>query len=793
MKALASPIGAICILDEGTSEYRFINVADHSEIPAETAHLAYGACDDWETVEAADIDALVREVQDRHECLRATANIEVCLIGVSDKLQATILCQVEDYLKTHDARYLKANLLCAPLASITTLKRVIGKCLEDGLASTATLLEDVRELQPHLQRLADRWLGLPNESFATFSGGQQQVWQIAVRSGIVLETMTMATPGAVKAKWGELAFSLRTPKERAGIARIQTMIAQALFPGQTDDSDLAAFIADEHTESAHDKRRDAPKGQNARSSYERAIRQVQAICAAVETGNDANAQRFLQDLIDDQMKFQGGEEYVTKSLCNIATQCAEMFRTDFEYECLQTAVSINTKDGWTRVQLADHYKRVGRFDEAIATLREAAALGATSVARSSLADVYAQSGNFKEAMAIYKAIPGGEQDAAIRTAQADLFRRFGYLDAAAKEYDRIIHDGLNTHRVIAGKAELAKRRGDLTEAHGLYTELLDSTAIEETSLYVYRMAFANVLVRMGEYTEAYKHADDAVQDRPFCRQAKTVRAAIAGILGKPDDAVNDLPVVGQTRAFDEWINDFVRGVLLLMLHRYVDARATLMRKVEEQFADSEGHGLLRLGAAVCLLRNRVGLKEASDVLSRVPEMNDAFCQSLGFDKESELRDWVRSDLQSRLSEEIRRGMAGQVYKYLSDHTNFEVPERLSERQADRILARRMVELYQQGVPPTEVERHLDELRTGAREETARALKLSLIMEALAEKIEVEVTEAEVNGQIAAIAECHHLVLTHFYPVFKNYDIRARVRRHYRGRLTLAKDLTSLQV
>jgi ribonuclease BN (tRNA processing enzyme) len=44
------------------------------------------------------------------------------------------------------------------------------------------------------------------------------------------------------------------------------------------------------------------------------------------------------------------------------------------------------------------------------------------------------------------------------------------------------------------------------------------------------------------------------------------------------------------------------------------------------------------------------------------------------------------------------------------------------------------------------------------------------------------------GRIAAHANCRHLVLTHFYPVFRGYDIRRRVRRAFSGRLTLARDL-----
>ena len=49
------------------------------------------------------------------------------------------------------------------------------------------------------------------------------------------------------------------------------------------------------------------------------------------------------------------------------------------------------------------------------------------------------------------------------------------------------------------------------------------------------------------------------------------------------------------------------------------------------------------------------------------------------------------------------------------------------------------------------------------------------------------------GRIASAAGCRHLVLTHFYPVFRGYDIRARVRRSFRGRVTLAEDFASFRV
>lgn len=56
------------------------------------------------------------------------------------------------------------------------------------------------------------------------------------------------------------------------------------------------------------------------------------------------------------------------------------------------------------------------------------------------------------------------------------------------------------------------------------------------------------------------------------------------------------------------------------------------------------------------------------------------------------------------------------------------------------------------------------------------------------KVEGHLTPTEC-GQLAAEAGCRRLALTHFYPVFQGYDIRRRVRRHFRGPLTLARDFT----
>src|SRR5262249_38455461 len=55
----------------------------------------------------------------------------------------------------------------------------------------------------------------------------------------------------------------------------------------------------------------------------------------------------------------------------------------------------------------------------------------------------------------------------------------------------------------------------------------------------------------------------------------------------------------------------------------------------------------------------------------------------------------------------------------------------------------------------EIEKHSDELKTIARDEVTAELKLFFILEELSEKQGVEVTEEEINAQIAGIARAYN--------------------------------------
>jgi trigger factor len=136
----------------------------------------------------------------------------------------------------------------------------------------------------------------------------------------------------------------------------------------------------------------------------------------------------------------------------------------------------------------------------------------------------------------------------------------------------------------------------------------------------------------------------------------------------------------------------------------------------------------------------------------VPPVDEEFLSRLGFDSEKELREALKSDMEARLEQEISANMRDQIAQHLLDHTEMELPEAVSQRSTERALARRMIEMYRRNVPPSEVEKSLDKMRAEARKDVNRQLKLLFILDKVADERDIAVSEEELNGAIAAIAQ-----------------------------------------
>lgn len=248
---------------------------------------------------------------------------------------------------------------------------------------------------------------------------------------------------------------------------------------------------------------------------------------------------------------------------------------------------------------------------------------------------------------------------------------------------------------------------------------------------------------------------DAMIDQHILRQRKIggrFEPAEGAAAGEDDLLIADvtLTVDGKQITHEDNVQLGVRptrldGIPLLTLADELrGAKAGDERRVEAPIPDDYVRPDLRGKTAIFEFK-------VHEIKRLEPLALEAFVEQMGLASEQELRDAVRQDMELERDRLIGRAQKEQVLAYLLDHVALDVPEGLSARQTDRAVMRRVIELQQQGMPEDEIEAKIDELRTTARDEVVRDLKLEFIMEKVAEQLGVRVSEEELNTEIALIA------------------------------------------
>ncbi len=146
---------------------------------------------------------------------------------------------------------------------------------------------------------------------------------------------------------------------------------------------------------------------------------------------------------------------------------------------------------------------------------------------------------------------------------------------------------------------------------------------------------------------------------------------------------------------------------------------------------------------------QITVKEAKWL--KLAVLDENFFKRLGVEDEGELRDKMRDSLQSRLEQQVRGEMAEQIYKYMLDNTDFDLPVDVVAEQSTALLQRQYSNLMMRGLSREQVEEQMEQLRAGSEQQAKEQLKTFFIMAKIAEKLEIDVSEEEINGHIAQLA------------------------------------------
>lgn len=137
----------------------------------------------------------------------------------------------------------------------------------------------------------------------------------------------------------------------------------------------------------------------------------------------------------------------------------------------------------------------------------------------------------------------------------------------------------------------------------------------------------------------------------------------------------------------------------------------------------------------------------------VPALDDEFAKDLGeFDSLDALRGRVRSDLEAEGAEASERQLRNDLLKKLAERVPFDVPPSLLDREVDRRLedfARRLVD---QRIDPRNTNIDWAAFREGQREPATDSVKSAMVLDQIARREQLEVTEADLDAELGRYAE-----------------------------------------
>jgi trigger factor len=137
----------------------------------------------------------------------------------------------------------------------------------------------------------------------------------------------------------------------------------------------------------------------------------------------------------------------------------------------------------------------------------------------------------------------------------------------------------------------------------------------------------------------------------------------------------------------------------------------------------------------------------------LPELDDEFAKDLGeFDTLDAVKVRVREDLEHEARHAVDRDLRSELMKQLAQRVPFEVPGSLVEREIDRRIedfARRLVD---QGIDPRQAGIDWQAFRESQRDPARETVGAALVLDEVARREPIDVTEDEVEREVEKYAE-----------------------------------------
>ncbi len=138
----------------------------------------------------------------------------------------------------------------------------------------------------------------------------------------------------------------------------------------------------------------------------------------------------------------------------------------------------------------------------------------------------------------------------------------------------------------------------------------------------------------------------------------------------------------------------------------------------------------------------------------LPELDDEFARTVSEDFKTidELRADIRSKLEHEAEHKSDSEFRSSTMEKLIDRNRFDVPEYVVEKQIDSRMNSLFRQMSGRGMDPRQLQIDWEGIREGQRERAEREVRGSFILDHIAEKEKIDVSDEELSGEIRQYAE-----------------------------------------
>ncbi|MGA2178363.1 MAG: trigger factor [Verrucomicrobiota bacterium] len=168
--------------------------------------------------------------------------------------------------------------------------------------------------------------------------------------------------------------------------------------------------------------------------------------------------------------------------------------------------------------------------------------------------------------------------------------------------------------------------------------------------------------------------------------------------------------------------------------------------------------------------------EVVEVKEKVlPPIDDAFAKKYDAENLPKLREGVQRDLENELKYSQAKAVRGQIIHALLTATNFDLPETAVAHETRNVVYDIVRENSQRGVARDLIEKQKDEIYSAAAQSAKERVKLSFLIQRIAEKEGIQVSQDEVLKRVQSLAMAYQIPLEKF---LKDLQKRNGVRELY---------------